>query len=219
MFKQCNGLNSKCFLLTYLVIVGFLLILWANRIPLVQNETRQIPRALQPYLISSPQDMTSSSVTSNNKLVLTSDIFIDKWSFVYFTHSHCLPSCQHSFNVLSQLEAALQVADIQFALVDLDTSSHPSLPSGLQQLATNMRLEQKVIIETDKVTTEQLATEFNALFLRTDYADGSYQIEQEHVIFVVDPKGRIYAHFVPPYNFELIRDTFILLRQFYASSE
>jgi hypothetical protein len=89
----------------------------------------------------------------------------------------------------------------------------------MQQLATDMRLEHTEIIETDRVTTERLASEFNALFLRTDYADGSYQIEQGHDIFVVDPKAHVYARFAPPYSFDFIRDTFVILRQFYASSE
>jgi len=70
-----------------------------------------------------------------------------------------------------------------------------------------------------KTEIEQLARDFVALFLKTDFSDGSYQIEQEHHLFVVDPKGRVYATFRPPYTSRSIQSQFLKLRYFYAQSE
>ena len=50
--KRCQGLNSKCFLVTYLVIVSFLLILWFTRSGLIQEDLRVIPAELSAYITS-----------------------------------------------------------------------------------------------------------------------------------------------------------------------
>lgn len=219
MFKTCKGLNSKCFLLTYLVIVGFLLILWANRMPLIQEDERVIPEQLQAYLVSPPQKIDEIAVRLNKKQALTSGVFQEKWTFVYFSHWQCLPECDQAYQTLAKLEQALQAIDIQFVLLNLDVDNSGLATDHLLALAKQYLVDAQLIDMTDEAELEIVARRFQALFLKTDYADGSYLIEQEHPIILVDPKGRVYARFVRPYSFELIRQKFIKLRQFYAQSE
>lgn len=219
MFKTCKGLNSKCFLLTYLVIVGFLLILWVNRVPLLQEDQRVIPAQLQAYIVSPPEKIDEIAVSLNKKQVLTSNIFNEKWSFVYFTHWQCLPGCEQVYQKLAKLDQALHAIDIQFVLLNLDVDKSGLTTDHLLALAKQYHLDAQLIDMIDEAELETVAKRFQALFLKTDYADGSYLIEQEHPIILVDPKGRVYARFMPPYSFELIRQKFIELRQFYAQSE
>jgi hypothetical protein len=65
---------------------------------------------------------------------------------------------------------------------------------------------------------EMLTEAFAFLSLRTDFAD-HYQLEQQHSIFLTDPKGRAYARFEPPYTSLQIQAEFIRLRDFYARTE
>ena len=58
MAKRCKGLNSKCFLFSYLMIVGFLLVLWLNRLPLIHDDQREIPVDMQDYLESPPRSLS-----------------------------------------------------------------------------------------------------------------------------------------------------------------
>jgi cytochrome oxidase Cu insertion factor (SCO1/SenC/PrrC family) len=216
MAKRCKGLNSKCFLISYLMIVGFLLVLWMNRLPLMNEDQRDIPADMQTYIASPARQLPEFSLNTPNKLALTNHWFEGKWSFVYFSNSHCLPACQPALAEMNKLKASFANADFQFLVIGVDTEHETA-----DQLATFLQGQQ---LDFNTATAsasiiEELARSFIALFLQTDYADGSYQIEQEHHLFVVDPKGRVYATFKPPFNHARIQAEFLKLRYFYAKSE
>jgi len=216
MAKRCKGLNSKCFLISYLMIVGFLLVLWMNRLPLMNEEQREIPVAMQNYIASPARPLPEFSLNTDNKLALTNNWFDGKWSLVYFSHSHCLPACQPALQAMNDLKDAFANVDFQFLVIGIDTEHETA--DDLNDFLHQQKLDFKVATASPKIIDE-LARSFIALFLQTDYADGSYQIEQEHHLFVVDPKGRVYATFKPPFNKDLIQSEFLKLRYFYARTE
>lgn len=216
MAKRCKGLNSKCFLISYLMIVGFLLVLWMNSLPLMNKEQREIPVAMQAYIASPARPLPEFSLNTDHKLALTNIWFNGKWSFVYFSHSHCLPACQPALQTMKHLQSAFANTDFQFLVIGIDTQ-HETV-NELASFLHGEKLDFKVATASATIIDE-LASTFIALFLQTDYADGRYQIEQEHHLFVVDPKGRVYATFKPPFNPALIQAQFLKLRYFYARSE
>lgn len=216
MAKSCKGFNSKCFLITYLIIVGFLLVLWMNRLPLMHQDEREIPAEMQSYLASPPRPLPAINLATQHKLALTNDWFGDKWTFVYFTHGNCMPSCYEALKSMDQLQAAFANKDFQFLVVGIDSADTTAIK--LTELMDSQQLDfMAASASTD--TIEKLAKVFIALFLKTEFSDGSYQIEQEHHIFVVDPKGRVYATFMPPYSGASIQAAFLKLRHFYAQTE
>lgn len=216
MAKRCKGLNSKCFLFTYLIIVTFLLVLWLNRLPLVHEDLRDIPLDMQSYTSSPPIQLPSFLLNTKEKLALTNDWFENKWSFVYFTHGHCLPACQPSLEKMKELQTSFANSDFQFLAVGID-SEHETVDDLAQFLdAHNLKLT-AASASTEEI--DQLARSFVALFLQTDFSDGSYQIEQEHHIFLVDPKGRVYATFKTANSSASIRAKCLKLRHFYAKTE
>ena len=216
MAKRCKGLNSKCFLFTYLIIVGFLLVLWMNNLPLMHEETREIPAELQNIIESPARPLPDFSLDTEEKLALTPSWFIGKWSFVTFTHSHCLPSCQEMLTTLSGLHTAFASKHIQFLAIGID-SGNDSV-SELSNFLTAQKVSVKAVTASESVI-DMVAHSFIALFLKTEYSDGSYIIEQEYNLFLVDPKGRVYATFKPPYNSDSISAMFFKLRHFYGRSE
>lgn len=214
MATRCQGFNSKCFLLSYLIIVGFLIVLWMNRLPLMHDDQRDIPSEMQNYVESPPRLLPQFSLHIKNKLALTNAWFEDKWTFVYFTHSNCLPICKPSLDALKSLKKAFANSDFQFLAVGID-SEHETADELLLFLESE---DYNFTVTTGSETEiDMLAKTFIALFLQTDFTDGSYQIEQEHPLFVVDPKGRVYATFHPP--FTELRAQVLALRRFYARSE
>jgi cytochrome oxidase Cu insertion factor (SCO1/SenC/PrrC family) len=215
--KPCKGLNSKCFLITYLVIVGFLLVLWMNRLPMLQEESRDIPDVLSPYIESPARPITDMSLMTLNQFSITEDWFKDKWTFVYFSHDQCLPDCEPAMQVLKGLKSAFANNDVQFLVVgfnidheSVEQVSHYYVDNGMPVTVASSQSHQDI---------EQLAREFIALYLVTDYADDTYLVEQEHNVFLVDPKGRVYATFTPPFTHKDIPELFLKLRHFYAKSE
>ena len=215
---QCtgSGFNSKCFLIRYLLVVGFLLFLWGTRLPLMEEDNREIPANLQEHLLSPPKLMPSLNMSLNEELTLTNFMFNDKWSFVYFTQSHCLPACSDSLIKMKRLETSFANSDIQFLAVGIngeyDTAN--TLAEFLNEQQLNV-----TVLDIDKHDIEPFARAFNFIFLRTDFSDGSYMIEQQHTIFLIDPKGRLYAQFKEETGINLINAVFLDVRQFYAKTE
>ena len=216
MAKRCKGLNSKCFLFTYLIIVTFLLVLWLNRLPLMYDDQREIPVDMQSYISSPVVPLAPFLLITNDKLALTNDWLVDKWSFVYFMHGHCLAACLPSLEIINELQDSYANSDFQFLTIGLDSQHETAeqLTQFLQSQGFEFTTAAASMEEID-----MLSKEFIALYLQTDFSDGSYQIEQEHHIFLVDPKGRVYARFKPPYSGANISAKFLKLRHFYAKTE
>ena len=217
MAKRCQGLNSKCFLITYLMIVSFLLLLWFNRQSFTEQDARVIPVDMKDYIESPPRPLPVFSLSSADKQVLTNDWLHNKWSFVYFSHQHCWPECHTALQKIKGLHASFANNDLQFLIIDIDDENETA--ETLANFLSSQQLDFVQVGSADVRQINALAKSFVALFLRSDYADGSYKIEQEHHIFVVDPKGRVYATFRPPYTDLSIQSQFIKLRRFYAGTE
>lgn len=214
--KRCQGLNSKCFLVTYLVIVSFLLVLWFTRTGLLQKDLREIPTELQAYITSPPRQINEYAATLNEKQVLTNSIFGDKWTIVYFSHANCVPSCFPAFKKLAAFQSAHASQDIKVIIINLD--SDDSKRGKLAELLRQNSLDFP-ILEVEKPVLEILTKVFVSLYLTTEFTDGTYQIEQQHDLFLVDPKSRVYAVFDDKTSSAIIHNNFVSLRQFYAKSE
>jgi len=215
--KRCQGLNSKCFLFTYLVIVGFLLVLWFNRTGLVHEEQRVIPAQLQSTIAFPPREISDVLIGLNEKQVLTNSAFNDRWTLFYFSHANCLPKCVKPYEKLASFQSAFASHDVVgVAVIDLDSEENQR--GTLAKLVAQEGFKFP-IIEAETNVIEALAKTFIALYLRTDFANGEYQIEQEHHLFLVDPKSGVYAVFDDQDTSAEIMDTFTQLRQFYAKSE
>lgn len=218
MVDITKGLNSKRFLFTYLIIIGFLLVFWINQLPLLHEDKRQIPADMQEYLESPPRHLPKISLNTNSKQVLTSDYFVGKWSFVYFSHRHCMPACKPSLDMMKSVQSSFSNNDFQFLVVGLDVENNETA-SNLADFLRQQGFDFDVGSTASLSKLEELTRAFIALFLKTTYTDGSYLIEQEHHTFIVDPKGRVYATFRPPYNIATIQANFLKLRHFYAKTE
>ena len=180
------------------------------------KETRDIPAALDKILTSPAQPLADFSLETKNKLALTNLWFEGKWTFVYFSYGHCLLACGPTLTVLTDLKASFASDNNQFLVIGIDTEHETS-----QQLSTFLNQQGLDITAAtgNEEDIDRLAKQFVALFLRTDFSDGSYQIEQEHTLFLVDPKGRIYASFPSSMSSSKIKAEFFKLRAFYAKSE
>jgi cytochrome oxidase Cu insertion factor (SCO1/SenC/PrrC family) len=198
------------------MIVGFLLVLWMNRLPLINEDTRIIPLEIKDYIVTPARSLPDVLLNTDNNLVLNNKWFDDKWTFVYFSNSHCLPACEPALQAMKNIQLTFANVDFQFLVIGIDTE-HESA-SDLRVFLNQQKLDFKVASASTKII-DDLASTFIALFLQTDYSDGSYQIEQEHHLFVVDPKSRVYARFKPPFNNRFIQSTIVKLRYFYARSE
>jgi len=183
MVDLTKDLNSKRFLFTYLIIVGFLLVLWVNRLPLMHEDKREIPVDMRAYLESPPRQLPEISLHSEEEQALTNEWFLDKWSFVYFSHGNCLPACRPSLDAMQAIQSSFANKDFQFLVIGLDgeneTAGNHAVFLASQQFEFN-------VATTTATKIEELARAFIALFLTTTFADGRYIIEQEHHVFLLE---------------------------------
>jgi protein SCO1 len=210
-----KNLNSKRFLLTYLVIIVFLLLLWSIQIRLAHEDNREIPIEMLAYLESPPRAAPVIYLNLDGKQALTNGWFQKKWSFVYFSHGRCLPLCRPSLETMKLIQSSFTNNDFQFLVIGLDGDNETESRLASFLAAQQFNFD---VASASSAKVEDLAREFRALFLKTSLSDGRYLIEQEHHLFVLDPKGRIYATFKPPFKIN-IQEDISNMRYFYARSE
>lgn len=208
-----KSFNSKGFLLLYLLVFASLLTVWLFRLEHKQVDKREIPPSLQAVLRSPPAALPQFLLYSSADKVLTDQSLRGKWSFVYFTHPTCLPQCEPVLAVLHNLKRLSTPAETQFLLINFDPRQATERPGWWQNNTPSLPL-----YGGDKLMIDAVAEAFEFLHLRTPLTEG-YSLEQQHSIFLTDPKGRIYARFEPPYSSPLLQQQFIEIRSFYARSE
>jgi cytochrome oxidase Cu insertion factor (SCO1/SenC/PrrC family) len=210
MDRRLKNLNSKAFLLLYLFVVASLLLFWFVATQPAQKEYRDIPEELKDVLLSPPHPLPQFLLQGNHRRVLTEQSLKGKWSWVYFYHPSCDSICAPVLDVLKALQTHFAQNDIQHIVISYDSAQNERVPSALYTPFKIYFAEQRMV--------DELAQQFNFLYLRTDYSSG-YSLEQQHSLFLVDPKGRLYARFEPPFTSGLLQQRFIQIRRFFARTE
>ncbi|MAX53754.1 MAG: photosynthetic protein synthase I [Methylophaga sp.] len=209
MFKPIKSVNSKAFLLLYLAITLIILVLWVSRMEISQPDRRDIPDELRPFLISPPKTLPQFVLNSQSNQILTNVSFDGRWSFIYFTHSHCQPECDVVIDVMQNLKRLFAGPTVQFLLINFDNQGESSaLPKSSLQLYSG---------SADVI--HSVIRSFDFLYLEPESYQNSNKVEQQHYIYLVDPQGRVYAVFKPPFTSLAIQHVFFRLRDFYARSE
>lgn len=214
MADLLKNFNSKRFLISYLIIVMLMLLVLSQRFDTIVPEKRDIPEEMQNYLVSPIRLIPEFNLTTTEQQTVTNDDLVGKWSFIYFAHSQCLPQCSGALNTLQNLKRAFGERLFNFLLIDIDDQQNGD---AFKQMILFQGYDDFTVASADVDTIESLARAFIALFLKTSFANNEYLIEQEHHLFLVDPKGRVYAEFKPPYAD--IQSHFLRARSFYNQTE
>lgn len=209
MFKPIKSVNSKAFLGLYLVITLIILVLWISRMEFTQPDRRDIPDNLRKFLISPPQLIPQFVLQSHEKQVLTNVSLDGKWSFVYFTHLYCEPECAVVVKVVQHLQRLFAGSSIQFLIINFGDNADTAILSfpGLKTYGGS----------SDVI--ESITKSFDFLYLEPEEYENSLKVEQQHYIYLIDPQGRAYAVFKPPFTSLAIQKIFFQIRDFYARSE
>lgn len=208
-----KSFNSKGFLLLYLVVFAAMLLVWLSRQESAGEDKRQIPASLKAEIVSPARDIPQFLLQSVNKQKLTEQSLRGQWTFIYFTHPDCLPYCEPVLEVLENLQTLLANAEQEFVVINFDSERSGELASLLATREMSLP-----VFSGDAAMLSMLAGAFEFLYLREDNGAGA-QIEQQHSVFLTDPKGRLYARFEPPFSSLSIQQQFFALRDFYARSE
>lgn len=210
-----KGFNSKRFLLLYLAVIAFMLILWLMRLNWPVHEHRPIPNSLGHFLLSPAISLPQFLLNVDNKQVLTNQTFVGKWSFVYFSHPDCGQECTVIMEVLSHLQALSANRDRQFYVINFDINKQGQLERYLHERGYRFPVAEAA----DQSMLDLVTSAFQFLYLSSEAGQGDGQSQQQHFIYLVDPKARVYAVFKPPFTSLIIQQRFFELRDFYARTE
>ena len=211
--KRCQGLNSKCFLISYLIIVAILLYYWYYEL-MHQRATDAVPVVLHNYIHWPAKGLNRDIIMGNTAL---SDLLTQQnWRLIYLSHAQCLPDCYQWLVRLKTFDSAFSSYDLTTAVININHSD----PGGrhLQQVLLNYQVNNTVYSVKTNEEAESLAHWLTALFLRTERRGDDALIEQKHQFFLVDPKNRLYAVFEENTSYAELQSAFIALRSFYAKS-
>lgn len=207
MVTPFKRLNSKRFLLFYLLLAAILLLIGWLRMHVPAPDARVIPPSLAPYLLSPPRPLPQFLLRRPGGRVLTNTDLDGRWTFVYFTHSRCEPDCAPVLAVLRHLRDSIADRDVGFVLIDIDPArplqAQPGLHDGLE------------LAGGDTAMIDALARQYGFLYLQSaDHAP-----EQQHHVYLTDPKGRAYAVFRPPFTSAALAERYDRIRAYYARTE
>lgn len=209
MMDVIKRVNSKGFLLLYLAVFACLLAILVFQQRMTEKDEREIPAELAAFIVSPPGRLPQFLLYSTEREVLTDQSLRGKWSFIYFSQPDCTPECEVVFSVLDNLKQLSATNRRQFLVINFDSE---------QATATIPAANGLPVYSGDKSMLAKLEEAFAFLYLRTDFAE-HYQLEQQHSIFLTDPKGQVYARFEPPFTSLQLQQTFFQLRDFYARTE
>lgn len=209
-----KSFNSKGFLLLYLLVFACLLAFWLFTMAPKQVDNRDIPPSLQAFLYSPPKELPQFLLYSASGEVFTDQSLRDVWSFIYFTHPACLPQCEPVLSVMNNLQQLAAVGETQFVMINFDSQQQTERPEWWQQTMPALPF-----YGGKAAMIDQLARAFDFIFLRTPLNEQVYHLEQQHSLFLTDPRGRLYARFEPPFSSPWLQEQFLALREFHARSE
>lgn len=208
-----KSFNSKGFLLLYLVVFGSVLVIWLFQTEQAAVDRRDIPASLRPQLVSPPQPVPQFLLQSADQQKLTEQGLRGKWSFIYFSHSRCMPDCEPVLTVMHNLKQMLANREQQVLLINFRSDKNGAMTDLLNELDLDLT------VFSGKPEMLAMLSDSVEFFYLADEDSPHTTIEQQHSIFVSDPQGRLYARFEPPFSSLSIQQRFFEIRDFYARSE
>lgn len=207
------------FLILAIALLAFGYGLWTNH-----NVARPRTPIGDPLELASatrlplPQDIQPFHLTDKNNQIFNLKNLKNHWSFVFFGFTHCQMVCPTALSNLKEMQQQLQhnhinpLPQIVFISVDPENDTASQLSEYLQSF--DVRFEGA---SGDKQQLDALTKQFNVVYSKVypQGTDHDYSIEHSGTIFLVNPKGELYAVFTAPHDPKKMADDFAKMAKNY----
>ena len=145
------------------------------------------------------------------------DGLVGKWSFLFIGYTLCPDICPTTLHLMHGLNGLLKEegknSDVQFVFVSVDPQR-----DSLERLKSYVQYFDQSFIGVTGAAS-QLETFTDALgadYYQVPHPDEPrfYYVIHSAEIFLIDPKGELYALFPPPHQVERIAADFAIIREF-----
>ncbi|HYQ72014.1 MAG TPA: SCO family protein [Gammaproteobacteria bacterium] len=138
------------------------------------------------------------------------------WSFLFFGYTHCPDVCPTTLSVLNSVAQQLgdDARDVRFVFISVDPER--DTPELLARFVSYFNGD-FIGVTGKPESIEPLSRQLGVLYMRVASGDnpGSYLMDHTAGVFLVDPRGKYHAVFMPPLAAGKIVADFEAIRQDY----
>ncbi len=168
---------------------------------------KETPPELQGVLWPQPKQLTAFNLMDQDRAPFTLEQLKGKWTFLFFGYTYCPDVCPTALSVLRVIHGRLEqfpevAADVQVAFVSVDPQRDTP-----EKLSVYMAYFNREFIGATGMVAEidALANQMGAGYIKEPPGPlGDYLITHASAIFLVDPRGRLFAVFSQPHDPETI---------------
>jgi len=158
--------------------------------------------------IDPPQVIGDFQLTDGDNLPFTRARLLDKWSFVFFGYTHCPDVCPVTlgelakvYQHLAQRPEGASTLQVVFVSVDPARDTPALIKDYARYFDTNFVAATGTLEQLDALTTP-----LGVRHRRLTEQGADYRVEHSADVWLIDPRGRLYARLpAPHYGEEITR--------------
>ena len=193
-------MRQKLFVIVVLLAVGFTL---AGLVvgSLQRHTASQADPALMGTLLPEPRPLHDFMLSDHSGQPFGPEQFTGQWNLVFFGYTSCPDVCPTTMAVLGRVttlmqEQTLQAPRVLMVSVDPQRDDAEKLGQYVSYFGANM-----VGVTGEAQQLDNLVGQIGAMYERgISDEQGAYDIAHTSSVFVVDPRGRLYAVLSPPHQ-------------------
>lgn len=176
------------------------------------------PLEFQPQLgvsiISPPVALPAVTLTDEEGKPFNMSRLEGRWSLLFFGYTHCPDVCPTTLNSMNLVAKKLENSAINYVFVSLDPKR--DTPERLKEYVHYFN-PGFMGISGDKAAIDQLAAAVGVIYdIEGDGSSDKYNVNHYAAILMIDPKGRLRAHILPPHPTGKMVSVITRIREYYG---
>lgn len=181
-------------------------------------EREPAPLEFQPQMgvsiISPAVELPNVTLTDQDGKPFTMDRLKGEWSLLFFGYTHCPDVCPTTLTNMNLVAKQFAAKSMNYLFVSLDPQR--DTPAKLKEYVRYFNPD-FLAASGDKTEIDRLASATGIIYdFEGDTSSGTYNVNHYAAILVVDPKGRLRAHILPPHPTGKMVSVITKIRDYYG---
>lgn len=180
-----------------------------------EPELPSIPADLQGLIIDSPAvALPKFSLVDHNGKSVTNNMFIGKWSLVFFGYTHCPDVCPTTMSVMEKLKRKKSTPkDTQYFFISVDPKR--DTPEVLKEYVTYFD-DDFIGVTGPRKELDKFKEPLGVVYdYEGDTNSDDYIVNHFAAIYLIDPGGKQRAYILPPHSLQQVSEAYQLIHSHY----
>lgn len=174
----------------------------------------EFPAEMGVSIISPPIPMPDVALVDQDGKPFNRGRLKGRWSLLFFGYTHCPDVCPTTLANMNHLAKTLKNTELNYVFVSLDPKR--DTPEKLKEYVHYFNPD-FIGASGDKANIDRLAEAFGVIYdFEGDTNSDRYNVNHYAAILVVDPKGRLRAHILPPHPTRKMVSVITKIRDYYG---